>query len=253
MPSRESSYRNLVLNQRVDQTSPFVPRAIWAKNSAEPDDAAFYRGQVYVGLDLSARNDLTAMVAAVRDDVGRWHAKAWFFAPGIGLSDRAARDRAPYDVWRDRGHLVATSGASVDYSTVAEHLCGLCDDWDVAAIAFDRWRMDVFKTELARLGRELPLVEFGQGFRDMAPALDALEGELMAERICHGGHPVLTWCAANAIVTKDAAGNRKLDKAKATGRIDGMVALAMAIGAAAKASPNLQETSVYETNGLLVL
>jgi phage terminase large subunit-like protein len=253
MPSRESSYRNLVLNQRIDQTSPFVPRAVWSRNAAEPDDAVFYEGRVYIGLDLSARNDLTAMVAATRDDAGRWHIKPWFFAPGIGLGDRAARDRAPYDVWRDRGQLVATSGASVDYSTVAEHLCALCDDWDVAAIAFDRWRMDVFKTELARLGRELPLVEFGQGFRDMAPALDALEGELMAERICHGGHPVLTWCAANAIVTKDAAGNRKLDKAKATGRIDGMVALAMAIGAAAKASPTLQETSVYENNGLLVL
>lgn len=253
MPSRESSYRNLVLNQRVDQTSPFVPRAIWLRNSREPDEAAFYDGTVYVGLDLSARNDLTAMVAVTRDGEGYWHVKPWFFAPGLGLSDRASRDRAPYDVWKSRGELIATPGASVDYATVAEQLCALCDDWDVAAIAFDRWRMDVFKTELSRMGRELPLVEFGQGFRDMAPALDALEGELMAERICHGGHPVLTWCAANAVATRDAAGNRKLDKAKATGRIDGMVALAMAIGAAAKAAPKIDGPSVYEERGILTL
>ncbi len=253
MPSRESSYRNLVLNQRVDQTSPFVPRAIWLRNSREPDEGAFYENPVYLGLDLSARNDLTAMLAVTRDSSGYWHVKPWFFAPGLGLTDRASRDRAPYDVWKDQGHLVATPGASVDYAIVAEQLCQLCDDWDVAAIAFDRWRMDVFKTEVSRLGRELPLVEFGQGFRDMAPALDALEGELMAERICHGGHPVLTWCAANAVATRDAAGNRKLDKAKATGRIDGMVALAMAIGAAAKASPTVNGPSVYEERGILTL
>lgn len=253
MPSRESSYRNLVLNQRVDQTAPFVPRAIWLRNSREPDDAAFYENPIYVGLDLSARNDLTAMVAVARDSSGAWHVRPIFFAPALGLTDRASRDRAPYDVWRDRGFLVATPGASVDYATVAEQLCQLCDDGDVAAIAFDRWRMDVFKTELSRIGRELPLVEFGQGYRDMAPALDALEGELMAERVFHGGHPVLTWCAANAVATRDAAGNRKLDKAKATGRIDGMVALAMAIGAAAKAAPTVNGPSVYEERGILTL
>jgi phage terminase large subunit-like protein len=253
MPSRESSYRNLVLNQRVDQTSPFVPRAIWLRNGADPVEAAFYENPVYIGLDLSARNDLTAMVAVARDTSGAWHIRPTFFAPSLGLTDRASRDRAPYDVWRDRGHLVATPGASVDYAVVAEQLCQLCDDWDVAAIAFDRWRMDVFKTELSRLGRELPLVEFGQGYRDMAPALDALEGELMAERIHHGGHPVLTWCAANAVATRDAAGNRKLDKAKATGRIDGMVALAMAIGACAKAAPKLDGPSVYEERGILTI
>ncbi len=99
-------------------------------------------------------------------------------------------------------------------------------------IAFDRWRMDVFKASLARLGLELPLQEFGQGFKDMSPALDTLEAELMNERVRHGGNPILKWCAANAIAVKDPAGNRKLDKAKSTGRIDGLVAMAMAMGVA---------------------
>jgi len=90
------------------------------------------------------------------------------------------------------------------------------------------------QAELER--RELPinLEPFGQGFRDMSPALDTLEGELASGRLLHGGHPLLTWCASNAIATRDPAGNRKLDKSKATGRIDGMVALAMAIGAATR-------------------
>jgi phage terminase large subunit-like protein len=105
---------------------------------------------------------------------------------------------------------------------------------DVKLVAYDRWRMDLFKKELDAIGVELPLVPHGQGFKDMAPALDALEAELLNARLRHGNHPILTMCAANAVVRMDEAGNRKLDKHKASGRIDGMVALAMAVGCFAK-------------------
>lgn len=105
------------------------------------------------------------------------------------------------------------------------------------AIPFDRWRMDVLKNELSRLSAELPLVPFGQGFKDMTPALDQLESLLLDGKIRHGGNPVLDMCAENAVATRDPAGNRKLDKSKATGRIDGLVALAMAIGAANTQAP----------------
>lgn len=233
MPSRESSYRNLILNQRVSQNSPFIPAPIWTACSGDPDPMALTSGPVFIGLDLSARNDLTALVAIVECD-GAWHVFPEFFAPLHGLEDRALRDRAPYDVWEREGRLTATPGGSVNYSAVAERLCSLCDDYTVQAIAYDRWRIDVLKTELARMGRELPLVAFGQGFKDMSPALDELEAELVSGRMLHGGHPILTWCAANAMASRDPAGNRKLDKSRATGRIDGMVALAMAIGAAKK-------------------
>lgn len=235
MPSRESAYRNLILNQRVSQVSPFIPRAVWERCAGEVDDEVFLRGPVYCGLDLSARNDLTAYARIAKDADGVWHCRVSFYAPLSGLADRALRDRAPYDVWHSQGYLAATPGASVQYEAVAQELCGDCDDLPVAAIAYDRWRIDVLKAELQRLGRELPLVEFGQGFRDMSPALDALEAELLNGSVRHGGNPVLTWCAANAIASRDPAGNRKLDKSKATGRIDGLVALAMAFGAAAKA------------------
>lgn len=234
MPSRESSFRNLILNQRISQVSPFVPRRVWEACAGELDEEAFLAGPVYLGLDLSARNDLTALAMVAKWE-GVWHAKVEFFAPLLGMVDRAARDRAPYDVWREQGFITATPGASVAYETVAERLCELCDEHRVAAIAYDRWRMDVLKAELSRIGRELPLVEFGQGFKDMSPALDALEAELLNGSLRHGGNPVLTWNAMSAVATRDPAGNRKLDKSKATGRIDGMVALAMALGAAVKA------------------
>ncbi|MFZ4110423.1 MAG: terminase TerL endonuclease subunit [Polymorphobacter sp.] len=74
--------------------------------------------------------------------------------------------------------------------------------------------------------------EFGQGYVSMSPALQSTEIEILNGRLRHGNHSVLNMCAGNAVVIKDPAGNRKLDKSRSTGRIDGMVALAMAIGAA---------------------
>lgn len=231
MPSRENNYRNLILNQRVNVHSPFISRAVWEANSGEPDEDAFYDYPVYLGLDLSARNDLTALAIVVKDSNGILHVKCEFFAPFNGLKDRAARDRAPYDVWEKQGYINATPGSSVDYEIVAERLCQICDDYDVQKISFDRWRIDVLMKELKNVDRELPLHPFGQGYKDMSPALEHLEAELMQNRIRHGNNPVLTMCAANAVAIRDPAGNRKLDKTKATGRIDGMIALTMAAGA----------------------
>lgn len=230
MPSREAAYRNLILNQRINMHNPFVTRSVWEMNANDPDLERCH--EFYIGLDLSARNDLTALVLAGRDEDGDIHVRAEFFAPLVGVEDRAERDREPYDVWGREGIITLTPGASVDYRYVAERLAELCDELNVVAISFDRWRMDVLKRELSAMGVELPLAEFGQGFKDMTPALESLEALLLAGKIRHGANPVLDMCAENAVAVMDPAGNRKLDKSKATGRIDGMVALAMAVGKA---------------------
>lgn len=247
MPSAENAARNLLLNQRVSMDAPFVSPDVWKANAA---GSVPFDGPVFGGLDLSARNDLTAFVL-VGKVAGVWHVQAHFWTPGVGLEDRARRDRSPYDVWARQGFLRTTPGASVDYEHVASDIAEIVADLDLHAIAFDRWRMDVMHRELTRLGLVLPLVPFGQGFRDMSPALDTLEAELLNHRIAHGGHPVLTMCAANATTTKDPAGNRKLDKSRTTGRIDGMVALAMALGVSQTTDAPVADP--YETRGLILI
>lgn len=229
MPSFEPTFRNLVLNQRVEMAAPFVSRNVWMLNSHEVDDSVFYEYPVYVGLDLSAKNDLTAMVMMAWNG-DKWHVKPIFWTPEKGLRERAKRDRAPYDIWADQGFIRALPGASIDYEAVGREIADALDGVNVQSVAFDRWRFDILQKELNDLGIQLPLHPFGQGFRDMAPAIDTLETLLLNEQVAHGAHPVLTMCMANAKIEQDAAGNRKLNKQKATGRIDGAVAFAMAAG-----------------------
>jgi phage terminase large subunit-like protein len=240
MPSSENTARNLILNQRVSTVSPFVSKSVWDANSGRVID--FGDTPVYAGLDLSARTDLTALVI-IGKIAGVWHVVPHFWTPESGLHDRAKRDRQPYDVWARQDYLHTTPGATVDYEFVAQDMAAILAELNVQAIAYDRWRITLLQKEFDTLGIDLPLVECGQGFKDMSPAIDALESELLNGRIAHGNQPVLTMCAANAVISKDAAGNRKLDKHKATGRIDGMVALAMAFSAAggAEHEPDLSD------------
>jgi phage terminase large subunit-like protein len=146
------------------------------------------------------------------------------------VREASKRDRAPYDVWVREGLIRTTPGAVIDYAFVARDVVEICGALPIAKIGFDRWRMDRLQNELNAIGAMLPLEPFGQGYQSMSPALDALEADLLQGRVRHGGNPPLAMCAANAVVVSDPAGNRKLDKHKATGRIDGMVALAMAEG-----------------------
>lgn len=229
MPSREASYRNLILNQRVEAKNPFVTRAIWQDNGAAPEEID--GREVYGGLDLSSVHDLTALLLVTED--GDVHPTFWL--PAEGLAEKSRNDRVPYDVWVGQGHLQTTPGRAIEYEFIAKHLRGVFDRCNVRALAFDRWGMKHLKPWLLKAGFteeeiEEKFIDFGQGFASMSPAIRSLEERLLNKKLRHGNHPVLTMCAANATVATDPAESRKFIKGKATGRIDGMVALAMAVG-----------------------
>jgi phage terminase large subunit-like protein len=249
LPAQEAGYRNLILNQRVEAKTPFITRAIWLENGAQPDD---YPGMpVYGGLDLSSVHDLTALVlTSEQGDV-----LPTFWLPGEGLAEKSRADRVPYDVWASQGFLQTTPGRSVQYEFVAHELRKVFDSYDVKALAFDRWGMKHLRPWLLKAGfteAELErFIDFGQGFQSMSPAIRALEERLLGGKLKHGAHPVLTMCAANAIVVKDPSENRKFTKSKASGRIDGMQALAMSVGVMPMAET--KGPSVYESRGLRFL
>ena len=228
LPSREASYRNLILNQRVEANDPFVSKTIWQANGEDGE----LEGEVYGGLDLSTASDLTALVLTSYSE--KWVVKSTFWLPSLGLVEKSRADKVPYDLWEDQGYLNTCPGGSVEYEFVAEYLRDIFDNHDVRAIGFDRWGMKHLTPWLKKAGfsdEELErFIPFGQGFQSMSPALRELESLLLNNKIRHGNHPILTMCANNARVQTDPAGGRKFTKAKSSGRIDGMVALAMAVG-----------------------
>lgn len=236
MPSAENTFRNLNLNQRVSTVSTFVSRDVWESCGEHPGSAEGVK--LYGGLDLSVRTDLTAFVLVGEVD-GAWSVWPYFWTPEQGLLERAKRDRAPYDVWVREGYLRTSPGATVDYAFVVQDIMDILNDLggELVSIGYDRYRIDLLKRDASAAGIELPLVSHGQGYKDMSQAIDILEAELLNGRIRHGKHPVLTMCAANAVIQKDPAGNRKFDKARATGRIDGIVSLAMALAVSAASMP----------------
>lgn len=234
MPSSANSFRNLLLNQRVERHTPFISREVWASCSGEP---RAFDGPVYGGLDLSKRADLTSFQLVGLADDGVWDVLPMFWLPEEGLVERSRADRQPYDAWVEAGFLRTTPGASVDYAYVARDIAEATRGLEVVGVAYDRWRIELMRPHLEEWGSDLPLVDYGQGFRDMSPAVDELESALLNGKIRHGSHPVLTMCAANAVVVSDPSGNRKLDKSRAKGRIDGIVALAMALGLATRPDP----------------
>lgn len=243
MPSKEASFRWLFLNQRIDASAPFLAPSVW-KACGAPVAESFDGLPVFGGLDLSEVADLTALVlmAPKETDAGTvWHVKPTFWLPGDSLREKAKADRVPYEVWAapndaGRTYLQTTPGPTIDYEFVAHHLRGLFDTMDIRKLAFDRWNWRHLKpwlvkegfTEEQLDGDDAVFVPFGQGFQSMSPALRELEALALNKKIAHGGHPVLAWCMTNATVKPDPSGNRKLDKQKSRGRIDGAVALTMA-------------------------
>lgn len=234
MPSREPEFRNLILNQRVEMNAPFISRTVWTECAGEVsewDDI-----EVYSGLDLSATSDLTAHVAIawVND---AWEVKPTFWLPGEGLREKSRTDRVPYDIWAADGQLRTTPGRAIEYEWVAQRLYEFDRTHNWRKCAFDRYNMKFLRPWLLRAGFSEERLEelfedFGQGFVSMSPALRDTEAAILQGKVRHAGHPVLTMCAANAVVTSNPVGDRKLNKAKAAGRIDGMVALCMAFGVA---------------------
>lgn len=252
MFGREPSYRNLILNQRVQMRSPFCPESVWLDNGAAPEQQDYAGRRVFAGLDLATTTDLAALVV-IGEDRGAWDVWPQFWLPGENIVDKSEKDKVRYDIWAEEGFLNLCPGRTIEYEYIATQLRELFDNADVQGVAFDRWNWKHLRPWLVKAeftDEELAkFKEFGQGFQSMTPALRSLESDLLNHKFRHGNHPVLTMCSANAVVTTDPAENRKLDKGKSNGRIDGMVALAMARGIAGEM---MTEETRYVTGSLVV-
>jgi len=191
--------------------------------------------------------DLTALVVGSVEDPCR--VVPYFWKPRDHVEDHSNRDFGSgshrYREWAEAGHLLLSPGKTIDPEVIATFIAGLTQRFKVKGLAYDRWGMEALLKEFDRIGLQaykdnekggdgLRLVPWGQGYVDMAPAVNALEFAVLERKLIHPGNPVLNWNMANAVVRLDPASNRKLDKEKARFRIDGAVALTMLLGLRAR-------------------
>jgi len=253
MPSKEAVVKRLNFCMWIEGHSPAIGYHVW-KSAGKDYTAEDLKGRrCYGGLDLGSTQDLTSLQLLFEPlpDEDEWLVLSYFWLPEVGLSEKSEKDRVPYTKWRDEGYLETSPGKAVSRLHVLHRISQLQDYFEIISIGYDRWRIE----DLIQLADDesltLPeLVPHGQGYQSMSPAVDEFETKLLNGVLRHNKNPVMTNCAANAVWDEDPAGNRKPNKKKATGRIDGIVALLQAVTPSIGVKP---KKSVYEERGIRTL
>ena len=205
----------------------------------------------YGGLDLSSTTDITAFVLVFppTEDDEHYYVLPYFWLPEETLPLRVRRDHVPYDVWERQGYLKTTEGNVVHYGFIENFIDELGQKFHIKEIAFDRWGAVQMSQNLEGLG--FTMVQFGQGYKDMSPPTKELMKLTLEQTIAHNGHPVLRWMMDNIFIRRDPAGNIKPDKEKSTEKIDGAVAMIMALDRAIRCGC-VSDESVYDMREMLV-
>lgn len=248
VPAYQNTFRRLHLNQWTLQDTRWLDLGAWDACGLPVDLDGLAGRTCYGGLDLASTTDLAAFVLVFppSEEAEPYQVLPVFWCPAENILERARRDRVPYDAWARDGFLRATPGNVIDYATICTDIQALGAQFNIQEIAFDRWGAAQMSQQLDGAG--FTMIPFGQGFASLSAPTKELLRLVLDKSLAHGGHPVLRWMADNAAARQDPAGNIKLDKAKSTGRIDGLIALIMGLDRATR-----RAVSVYESRGVLVL
>lgn len=255
-PADVADFKRFHLNMwQEGAANPWLDLALYDKAEAMTPPAELEGRACWVGVDLSSVEDLTAVVAVFPGgEAGNrsYDVVPMFFLPSATLAKKAEKDRADYLRWAQDGQLTVTEGNRVDHAAVIAHVVGLGKRFDLQEVAIDRWNSTAVTTALQR--ENLTVAEFGQGFASMAAPVKELKRAILGGQFRHAGNPVLRMCFGNVRAVKDDAENEKFSKERSTGRIDGAVGAAMAVGRilAGDTGPSIYETDA-RPDGLLMI
>ena len=250
-PAEENLFRQLRLNQWVKQAVRWMPMDKWRLCDFAVDGERLKGRICYGGLDLSSTTDITAFVLVFppEDEDGKYEVLPFFWLPEETLDLRVRRDHVPYDTWKQKGLIMTTEGNVVHYGFIEKFIENLGTMYNIKEIAYDRWGAVQMVQNLEGMG--FTIVPFGQGYKDMSPPTKELMKLVLEKKIAHGGNEILEWMMDNVYVKTDPAGNIKPDKEKSTEKIDGAIALIMALDRAIR--HNGQQESIYNERGIIIL
>ncbi len=224
LPAFQNTFRTMYLSQWVGQEVRFIPMEEWDQNAGPVTPS---KRPAFGGLDLASNTDLASFQIVSRAPDGMLEIETRLYAPADNLRERCRRDRVPYDVWARDGFLTLTPGNTIDQDYIKADVLEAMDTYDLKDVGYDKWNANKLVKELENEG--VTMVEVRQGFASLSVPTKELLRLTMKHSLRHGGHPLLRWMVSNTAATVDAAENIKPDKAKSTGRIDGVVATILAL------------------------
>jgi len=248
LPAAQNNFLCKRLDVWTRQETLWMNMDKWAACAGEVDLEALRGKECIAGLDLSSTKDITALVLLFPTEAGL-KVYGRYYLPEEAIAERARVDRVPYDIWHREGKFQVTPGNQIDYGFVRRDINELQKQFVIREIAYDRWGAVGLATDLQ--GDGFTVVPIGQGFASLSAPTKELERLVLGKGIAHGGDPVLTWMMSNVATLTDPAENIKPAKNKSTERIDGVVALIMALARQMVLPPTAG--SVYEGRGIVTL
>jgi len=247
VPSYRNTFLRLMCNVWTDSQTSFISAKEWELCEGEVDLQKLKNKECYVGLDLASTRDISALVLLFKEDE-KFIIVPYFFIPEENAKKRSERDKVDYVTWIRDGHCIATNGDVTDYNFIKQKILDLGKEYLIQSICYDRWNASQMVIDLQNEG--VPMEPFGQGFLSLSAPSKQLEALILGKEIIHDNNPVLKWMIANTVMEEDAAGNIKPSKKKSTEKIDGIVALVMALGSYMTEGGH---SSIYDDRGLLML
>lgn len=220
---KQSTYMTKHLNVWVGSREAFFNVDKWRQCEAEINIEDYYGKRAYIGMDLASRVDIASIEVLIPDgeDYVRF-GKAYLPEAAVESGNEA------YTGWMRDGWLTVTEGEIIDFNEIKADILELCANFEVAELAYDPFQATMLVTELMEEG--VPVVEMRPTVLNFSEPMKSLDALIRAGRIKHNGDPVMTWMISNVVAKEDAKENVYPRKERPENKIDGVVALLMALG-----------------------
>ena len=248
LPSYENTFKRLHLNQWTTSISKWISDSVWMENYEDIDLEILKGKQCWGGLDLASTMDLSSLVLYFPMEDQKDVVLVYFWCPEASAEIRGRKYKLPYDEWIADGYIKATPGDVQDYEYIRQDINKISEAYDLQSIAFDRWNSSQLIIQLSQQDG-IPMSQFGQGYRSMSAPSKELEKLVLKKGLNHLNNPVLRWQCENVQLQTDPAGNIKINKQRSSEKVDGMVALVMALGE--MMTDETPGDSIYNDRGIL--
>lgn len=247
-PGQQNSFRRYRLNEWTEQADRWIGKEQWDACNKRVDVETLKGQRCWGGLDLALTFDMSA--TCLLFEVGDLMVvKMRFYVPEDNISQRVHNDRLPYDEWVAEGWLIATPGNVTDFDYIRKDILQDFDDYDIESYGYDPYKATQLATQLQDNG--VPMVEVRQGPPSLSEPMQKLEAAISSGALVHNNHPILSWNASNIVTRKNVNGDIAPDKAKSQEKIDGLVAVIIALNR--KVGSSNPKRSIYEDRMPIVI